>query len=124
MIESEREPTQVLAEASPMLAFEATAALYEEQPGLWKLGEPGRARTLEDFGRHFECLATLDRDQYAGYVRYCEKLFDNHGFPRQWLTDAWRIMALVIRRRMPAPIAQVAIDVLAAASGVSAQHPS
>jgi len=107
-----------------MLAFEATTALYEEQPGLWRMGERGRARTLEDFGRHFESLASLDADQFAGYVRYCEALFDNHGFPRQWLFDAWRIMATVIRRELPPPVANPAIAVLAGASGVATEHPS
>ncbi len=107
-----------------MLAYQATVALYEEQPALWQMGERGRARTLEDFGRHFESLATLDRDLFAVYVGFCETLFDNHGFPRQWLTDAWRVMADVIRRELPAPVAEPAIAILAGASPVTARHPT
>ncbi len=107
-----------------MLAFEATTALYEEQPDLWRMGERGRSRTLEDFGRHFESLASLDADQFAAYVRYCEALFDNHGFPRQWLIDAWRIMAVVIRRKLPSSVANPVIALLAETSGVAAKHPS
>jgi hypothetical protein len=120
---SDRAATTVMAEAAPMLAFNATAALYEEQPELWSMGERGRAKTLEDFGRHFESLASLDPDLFTAHVRYCETLFDNHGFPRRWLTDAWRIMAEVIRRDLPPPVAAHAVSVLKA-SEVAAQHPA
>ncbi|HEY0493693.1 MAG TPA: hypothetical protein VGD57_09520, partial [Candidatus Dormibacteraeota bacterium] len=81
----ERPPTLLLSEAASMLAFKATAALYEEQPELWKMGERGRARTLEDFGHHFEALATLDATVFADHVAYCRTLFENLGFPLKWL---------------------------------------
>lgn len=42
------------------MAFIATEIHYKEQPGLWKMGEWGRARTLEDYGHHFITLSTLD----------------------------------------------------------------
>lgn len=120
----ERPGRVVLSEAAGMLAFRATEALFDEQPDLWKMGEGGRARTLEDFGRHFESLATLDRELFSAYVRYCETLFDNHGFPRRWLTDAWRIMGAVMRDQLPRSLADQATAILASASGVAAQHPS
>jgi|GEM_PF-2234332 len=107
-----RTPTLLLSEAAPMLAFKATAALYEEQPELWKLGERGRARTLEDFGHHFGALAPLDAGVFREHVLFCEQLFDNHGFPRAWLTDAWRIMAQTIREEMSESAAIPALDVL------------
>ena len=107
-----------------MLAFKATAALYDEQPVLWKMGEGGRVRTLEDFGRHFESLASLDRELFAAYVRYCETLFDHHGFPRRWLADAWRIMGTVVRDQLPRSLADQATAILESASGVAAQHSS
>jgi hypothetical protein len=123
MTSPERNPTQVLAEAAGMLSFEATRALYDEQPALWTMGERGRTRTLADFGHHFESLATLDEAVFSAYVRYCETLFDNHHFPRRWLTDAWRIMAVVIGREMPPGVAARAIEVLTAGSDVAARDP-
>ncbi|HEY8679119.1 MAG TPA: hypothetical protein VIN39_10875 [Candidatus Dormibacteraeota bacterium] len=123
MSNPEREPTMVLSEAVGMLSFAALRALYEEQPALWQMGERGRARTLEDFAHHFESLATLDPDAFSAHVRYCETLFDHHHFPRQWLTDAWRVMALVIGREMPPAVATQAIEVLTSGSAVPAEHP-
>lgn len=41
----ERDPRVVLREMRPLLAWHATDRLYREQPGLWELGERGRART-------------------------------------------------------------------------------
>ena len=119
----DREPSAVLSEAAPLLAYRATAALYDEQPDLWRLGERGRARTLEDFGRHLEALATLDTDLFREYVNYCVGLFTSHGFPQSWLVDAWRIMARTIEREMPADVSARALDVLRIGSGVATQDP-
>ncbi len=119
----DRQPSAVLSEATPMLAYRATAALYEEQPDLWRMGERGRARTLEDFGRHFEALGTLDADLFREYVSYCVGLFTSHGFPQSWLVDAWRVMAVTIEREMPANVSTQALEVLRAGSGVSAKDP-
>jgi hypothetical protein len=109
-----RPPVLLLAEAAPMLAFKATAALYEEQPELWKMGERGRARTLEDFGHHFAALATLDAAVFAEHVAYCRTLFQNLGFPAKWLDDAWRIMADALQRELPPAVAEQALQVLRA----------
>lgn len=115
----DRPPGVILTEAAPMLAFQATAALYEEQPELWKIGERGRARTLEDFGHHFQALATLDATVFADHVAYSRALFQNRGFPLKWLDDAWRIMAETLQRELPPEVAEEAIQVLRAESTVS-----
>jgi hypothetical protein len=117
----DRPPTVVLSEAAPMLAFKATAALYEQQPDLWRMGERGRARTLEDFGRHFEALANMDRDLFAAHVAYCQNLFANLGFPAAWLTDAWRVMADTVQRELPPAVADQAIQVIRTGSGQPAR---
>ncbi|HSO93068.1 MAG TPA: hypothetical protein VLS53_01180 [Candidatus Dormibacteraeota bacterium] len=104
----------VLTEAVAALAYRATNTLYEEKPDLWRMGERGRARTLEDFGHHFEALATMDRDLFAAHVAYCEKLFANHGFPAAWLTDAWRVMADTVQRELPPTVADQAIQIIRA----------
>jgi len=113
----DRPPVLLLSEAAPMLAFKATDALYEEQPELWKIGERGRARTLEDFGHHFQALASLDATVFADHVAYCRALFQNRGFPFKWLDDAWRVMADTLQRELPPEVAEPAIQVLRAGQG-------
>jgi hypothetical protein len=112
MTEPERPPEIVLAENAPLLALLATRGLYEEQPALWKLGERGRKHTLEDFNHHFRALQTLSVPAFRGHVEYCDNLFDARGYPRTWLQDAWRWMAIVIERELPAPVAERALGVL------------
>ena len=112
MRDVERAPTAVLEELAPMLALLATRSLYEEQPDLWKLGEDGRARTLEDFTHHFRALQELSEPAFRAHVQYCEDLFSARGFPHRWLEDAWRWMEVVIEREVPKPIAQEALSVL------------
>ena len=119
--EQDRPVVTVLTEAVDALAYRATDALYREQPDLWRMGERGRARTLEDFVRHFEALATLDSALFRDHVAYCQKLFANHGFPAAWLTDAWRIMADAIHSELPAAVADQAIQVIRTASGQPAR---
>lgn len=96
-----REPTVVLAEATGYLALTATRKLYDEQPDLWKLGEHGRARTLEDFTHHLRMLAGLSPSVFAAHVAYCDGLWTSRGFPRKWLDDAWRILDDVLREELP-----------------------
>jgi hypothetical protein len=122
MTSVDREPSVLLAEAAPMLAFRATAALYEEQPALWQMGERGRARTLEDFGHHFEALATLDQALFREHVVYCQALFKSHKFTSAWLTDAWRVMSETITHELPPAVAEQALRVLRAGSDVPAQN--
>lgn len=112
MRDLERGPSVLLAETAPMLSILATRGLYEEQPELWKLGERGRARTVEDFNHHFRALQLLHATAFRGHVEYCEKLFAARGFPRKWLDDAWRWMAIVIERELPRPVAEPALAIL------------
>lgn len=88
---SERPVNTVLAEAAAHLAFLATEALYAEQPELWERGEHGRFHTMNDFILHFRAVSTGE-EGFAAHVEYSRELFDDKGFPQQWLTDAWRIM--------------------------------
>lgn len=100
-----------------MLSILATRGLYEEQPDLWKLGEHGRARTLEDFNHHFRALQPLHAAAFRAHVEYCTELFRARGFPQRWLDDAWRWMALVIERELPASAAEPVLGVLAEVTG-------
>ena len=95
-----------------MLAVLAARGLYEEQPELWRLGESGRARTIEDFNHHFRALQSLNAAAFAAHVAYCENLFAARGFPKQWLDDAWRWMRTVIRRELPTPCAVATLAVM------------
>lgn len=107
----------VLHEALGHLALLATRRLYDEQPDLWKLGEHGRARTLEDFTHHLRALSTLSEDTFRRHVDYCLDLFASRNFPKRWLDDAWRVMATVLRDEMPRPVSEPATAVLRAVTG-------
>jgi len=97
-----------------MLALLATRGLYDEQPDLWRMGERGRERTLEDFTHHFRALEVLDDRVFRRHVEYCQSLFQSRGFPQKWLDDAWRWMKLVIERELPPAVARPALAVLSA----------
>lgn len=97
---SARPPRAVLGEAVGYLALVATRRHYAEQPDLWRLGEHGRARTLEDYGHHFRALAHLDATAWGRHLDYCERLFADRGFPHAWLSDAWRIMGDTLRAEL------------------------
>jgi hypothetical protein len=115
----ERDPGAVLREAVPHLAFVATERLYAEQPDLWRLGEEGRARTLEDFTHHLRALVPLSDAHLRSHVDYCRSLFEQRGFPRQWLDDAWRMLAAVLRDELPAAVADAAVGVLETVTAAS-----
>jgi hypothetical protein len=110
--DSERDPGAVLSEVAPLLSLLATRALYEEQPELWTLGERGRSRTVEDFHHHFLALQSLEVSVFRNHVQYCETLFAARGFPRKWLGDAWRWMAIIIERELPKVVAHAALATL------------
>lgn len=118
---STRAPQAVLIEAQGLLTLRATERLYDEQPGLWSMGEDGRARTFEDFGHHFRSLSALDHERFAGHVAYCYDLFSRRSFPIAWLEDAWRVMADTLRAELPATVSGAAIAALRA--GVAAGRP-
>jgi hypothetical protein len=111
----------VLDETAPALALICTRLVYEEQPELWRLGENGRERTIEDFRHHLRALASMDVDVVAAHVRYCEGLFRERGFPERWLTDAWRIIETTLHRELPAH-AEAIVSVLRA--GIAAARSS
>ena len=119
MKDSEREPRKVLSEMAPVLSVLATRALYEEQPELWKLGERGRSRTVEDFHHHFMALRSLDAAVFRSHVQYCEALFAARGFPQKWLDDAWSWMAVVMERELPETVAHPALATLNEVVGTS-----
>ncbi len=112
MTSAERDPRIVLGESVGALALLATNRLYAEQPELWKLGEHGRARTLEDFTHHLRQLSGLSPEVFAGHVDYCNRLWASRGFPQKWLDDAWRILDVVLRDELPASVHEPAVDLL------------
>ena len=67
MTADDRDPRIVLRESVGTLALAATNRLYAEQPELWKLGEHGRARTLEDFEPFLVRLRTAKPQIFALY---------------------------------------------------------
>lgn len=107
-----RPPAVVLREAVGHLSFVATERHYAEQPGLWELGEHGRARTLEDYGHHFTHLATLQPGTWQRHLAYCDELWRSRGYPREWLDDAFRIMADVMRDELDRDVAAPALALL------------
>jgi len=112
MNEAERSPQAVLSETAPMLSLIATRHLYAEQPELWKLGERGRAHTIEDFNHHFHALTPLQPSVFRTHVAYCKEMFESRGFPLTWLSDAWRWMERVIVDELPPHVAEPALHVL------------
>ena len=114
---SDRDPRTVLQESLGLLALTATRRLYDEQPDLWRMGEEGRARTLEDFTHHFRALAALNEDTFRRHVDYCLDLFSQRNFPKQWLDDAWRIMDAVLRAEVPESASTPAVAILVSVTG-------
>lgn len=114
--EDDREPAAVLDEAVGYLALVATRRLYDEQPELWKLGEHGRARTLEDFTHHLRMLSGLSPTVFATHVAYCEGLWKARNFPQKWLDDAWRILDDVLRDELPPRVHEPARELLRTAT--------
>lgn len=115
--DAERAPRAVLAESIGLLALLATRRLYQQQPELWDLGERGRARTLEDFTHHLKALANLSEEAFTAHVDYCRRLFAERNFPLQWLEDAWRVIADVLRDELPPSAQTPALAILTAVTG-------
>jgi len=107
-----RNPSVVLKEAVHALALAATQQHYKNQPALWKMGEWGRARTLEDYAHHFTTHSTLDVETWKGYLKWCEEFWDKRGYPHVWLTDGWAIMRQVLQEKMHPEVAKKAIAIL------------
>ena len=89
-----------LTESRGFLALLATRDTYAAQPGLWDLGEYGRARTLEDFTHHLRAAGGTQR-QWDDYLAYCLTLFDQRGFPFRWLTDAFATLSRLLAEHLP-----------------------
>lgn len=85
----ERAAHDVLGESVGWLALEATRRTYADDPSLWRLGEFGRARTLEDHGHHLTALAAGTDAAWAAHLRYCVTLFAGRGLPIRWLSEAF-----------------------------------
>ena len=84
-----------LLESMGWLALTATSRTYAEQPGLWRLGEEGRARTAEDFRHHLRAAVAGDL-QWREHLRYSLALFDARGFPQRWLREALPTLSAVL----------------------------
>lgn len=109
-----RTDAQWLLESAAWLALQATTRTYAAQPGLWQLGEDGRARTIEDFNHHLRAAAAGE-NQWREHLRYCLVLFDARGFPQRWLTDAVTTLAGVINDAFGDEIGHDVAERLAAA---------
>lgn len=115
---NEREVDVVLSEAASHLAYLSTEALYEEQPDLWKLGEHGRHHTLNDFTLHFRAIAS-GVDAFRAHADYSYALFEQRGFPRRWLDDAWELMERIGGGNLDEPARGVFLERLSAVIGGS-----
>lgn len=99
----ERAPEAWLDECRPVIALLATRDTYAAQPSLWKLGEYGRARTIEDFEHHLRAAAGSEA-QWRAHVAYCLELFTARGFPFRWLTDAFGTLSRLLGEQLPDPL--------------------
>lgn len=93
-----------LAESRSFLALLATRDTYAAQPQLWRLGEYGRARTIEDFEHHLRAAGGTDR-QWRDYLAYCLDLFHSRDMPSRWLTDAFVTLSRVVTENLPDDVA-------------------
>lgn len=109
-----RDPLDVLEEAAGHLAFLATETIYAEQPMLWARGKHGRFHTHNDFVLHFEALAQGPQ-AFANHIAYTRRLFNDRGFPAQWVTDALRIMADTCTANLAPEVANIAREAIEAA---------
>lgn len=98
-----------LRESLPFLALLATRDTYAAEPSLWKLGEHGRARTIEDFEHHLRAAMGTDAGWHA-HLAYCLELFEARGYPHRWLTGAFATLSRVLVENLPS---DVTADVLA-----------
>jgi hypothetical protein len=84
-----------LRESIDWLALMATSRTYAHHPELWRLGEQGRARTIEDFTHHLRAALAGDL-QWREHLTYSVTLFDARGFPQRWLRDAFVTLSAVL----------------------------
>ncbi len=113
---STRDPDIVIREAAPHLAFLATESMYADQPDLWDLGEKGRQHTLNDFTLHFQAVAEGE-DAFRSHVAYCYDMFQDRGFPRKWLDDAWSYMGAIGEAHLDSAAHEVLLDRLTSVVG-------
>lgn len=96
----ERPAAAWLTESRSLIALLATRDTYAAQPSLWKLGEHGRARTIEDFEHHLHAALGTDV-QWRAHLAYCVELFAARGFPFRWLIDAFATLSAVLVAHLP-----------------------
>lgn len=92
----ERAEDAWIRESVPWLSLMAARDTYAEQPELWRLGEEGRARTIEDFSHHLRA-ALAGELLWREHLQYSLTLFDSRGFPQRWLRDAFATLSDVLR---------------------------
>ena len=122
-----------LSESLESLALLATRRTYEADPSLWRLGEHGRARTLEDFTHHLRA-ALGNEALWIKHVAYSLELFDARGFPQRWLTEAFETLRAVLVDSFPDEVtrevaqrleqAPVLLAVLAQERGIDLTRPT
>lgn len=95
-----RAPHAWLRESIGWVALLATNRTYAAEPGLWRLGEQGRARTIEDFTHHLRAVLGGDA-HWRKHLDYSVRLFDARGFPQRWLIDAFATLCDVLAEAFP-----------------------
>ena len=115
-----RTPHDWLDESLQALALLATRRTYQREPALWRLGEHGRARTVEDFTHHLR--AGLGSESlWRKHVGYSLELFDARGFPQRWLLEAFATLRDVVVESFPAEVTRDVVERLEAAPDLIAQ---
>lgn len=129
----ERSEEAWIRESIPWLSLMAARDTYAVQPELWRLGEDGRARTIEDFTHHLRA-ALAGEVLWRRHLEYSLKLFDARGFPHRWLRDAFATLSSVLdeafgetlgrdlRTRLDA--APALLEKLSAELGIDLQRPT
>ena len=84
-----------IRESIGWLSLLAARDTYARQPELWRLGEDGRARTIEDFSHHLRA-ALAGEALWRQHLEYSLKLFDARGFPQRWLREAFGTLSEVL----------------------------
>ena len=122
-----------IRESMGWLALLATRRTYAAQPDLWRLGEQGRARTIEDFTHHLRSALGGDT-HWRSHLDYSVRLFDARGFPQRWLLDAFVTLREVLADTFPAEVTEVirqrledapgVLDELATAAGIDLARPT
>lgn len=115
----ERDAETWVSESTGLVALIAARRTYGADPGLWRLGEHGRARTVEDLTHHLRAVLGGD-GPWRQHVDYSIRLFDARGFPQRWLRDAFA----TLRDALAEAFAPALLTALADEAGIDLNRPT